>query len=77
MNLDNKSISNIYIYIYISIYIYIYIYIVYIYMKCTLNHHSRVMTQHQETVAMASTAESKRVFKSETAQKMKMNECPM
>ena len=38
-------------------------------MKCTRNHHSLVITQHQETVAMISTAESKRVFKSQTALK--------
>ena len=43
-------------------------------MKCMRNYHSRVITQHQETVAMTSTAESKRVFKSQTALKMKMNE---
>ena len=45
--------------------------------KCTRNHHSHVITQHQETVSMTSTAESKRVFKSQTVLKMKMNERPM
>ena len=38
-------------------------------MKCTRNYHSHVITQHQETVAMTSTTESKRVFKSQTALK--------
>ena len=38
-------------------------------MKWTQNHHSRVIMQHQETVALISTAESKRVFKSQTALK--------
>ena len=33
-------------------------------MKCTQDHHSRVITQHQEPLAMTSTAESKCVFKS-------------
>ena len=43
----------------------------------TRNHLSRVITQNQETVAMTSTAVSKRIFKSQTAPKMKMNERPM
>ena len=38
-------------------------------MICTRNHLSRVITQNQETVAMTSTAVSKRVFKSQTALK--------
>ena len=38
-------------------------------MICTWNHHTRVITQNQETVAMTSTSESKRVFKSQTALK--------
>ena len=35
----------------------------------TRNHLPRVITQNQETVAMTSMAVSKRVFKSQTAQK--------
>ena len=38
-------------------------------MKYTWNHHSRVIMQNQETVAMTSMAESKCVFKSQTALK--------
>ena len=38
-------------------------------MQNTWSHHSRVITQNQETVAMTPTAESKRIFKSETALK--------
>ena len=45
-------------------------------MKCTRNHYSRVITEHQETVAMTSTAEIKR-FLITNGTKMKMDERPM
>ena len=38
------------------------------------DHYFHVITQHQEKVAMPTTAENKRVFKSRIELKMKMNE---